>query len=365
MTTSESQTSWSASTVAIHGDRDADDGCADIAPPIHVTTTFDRRVGGGYSYSREDQPTRKRLERVLGKMERGSAVAYASGQAAATAVLQHYRPGRIAVDRGYFGTHDAIESYMRLTSAVRIALSDEVHEGDVIWLETPKNPACELEDISAHATRARAAGAHVVVDSTLATPILQRPLVDGADVVIHSTTKYIGGHSDALGGVVVMRDGGRVPELVHEREISGAVPGTLETWLALRGLRTLEVRIKRQSETALIIADWLSHQGLAVSYPYLKSHPQHGLAVRQMDAGGGMVAFHLPDAEHAVAVAEKLTLFRRAVSLGGIESLVDWRHEFDAQCAPTLLRLSIGLEDSNDLIADLAGALQAQDRRSG
>lgn len=343
------------STIAVHGDRGIQ-ACADVAPPLHVSTTFLRSVDG-FEYSREDQPTRRRLETVIGKLEGGHAVTYSSGQAAAAAVLRWCRPRRVAIDRGYFGTHDLLGA-LAADGLQRVELHDRLGQGDLVWLETPKNPACELEDIAHHVRRAQAAGAIVVVDSTLATPVLQNPLSLGADVVVHSSTKFLAGHSDALGGVVAVRDANIAEQLREEREVFGAVPGALETWLTLRSLRTLYVRVLRQSETAEAVARWLGRRVPVVSYPALSEWPQSEVFERQMRRGGGMLAVELDDDTTAQAVAEQLSLFTRAVSLGGVESLVDWRHEYDRLCPATLLRFSIGLESADDLIADLAQAMQ-------
>jgi cystathionine gamma-synthase len=341
---------WKRATLAIHGDR-GEPPCLDVAPPLHVTTTFERS-DDGFEYSREDQPTRKRLETLLGRMEGGVSVTYPSGQAAAAAILAHCKPRRVSVDRGYFGTHELLDA-LAAQGVERIRLNDELRPGDLVWLETPKNPGCELEDIALHAERAHAAGAELAVDSTLATPALQKPLALGADIVMHSSSKFLGGHSDALGGVVVVRDPERALALRREREITGAIPGALETWLTLRSLRTLVLRLTRQSATAMVVATWLSDNVRRVSYPGLTSHPQYALACRQMRGGGGMLAFELDSEMEAKDVADSLTLFRRAVSLGGVESLIDWRHEFDALCPANLLRASIGLESAEDLIQDL------------
>jgi cystathionine gamma-synthase len=341
---------WEQATLALHADR-SDEPCADVSPPIHMTTTFERSKDG-FVYSREEQPTRKRLESLLGRLEGGFAVTYPSGQAATAAIIGHWKPRRVSIDRGYFGTHELLESF-ESQGIERIGLNHELASGDLVWLETPKNPGCELEDIALLAARAHVAGAVLAVDSTLATPVLQTPLTLGADIVMHSSTKFLAGHSDALGGVVVVRDPATAATLRREREISGAIPGAIETWLTLRSLRTLVIRVCRQSETARAVATWLSENVRRVSYPGLPSHPQYELACRQMRAGGGLIAFELPSQTEARGLVESLTLFRRVVSLGSVESLIDWRHEFDPLCPATLLRASIGLEAAGDLIADL------------
>jgi cystathionine gamma-synthase len=340
-------------TLAIHADA-AVEGAPDVAPPIHVATTFLAGNPDGLVYSRADQPTRRRLEAVLGALEGGDAVVYASGQAATTAALQHFRPARVAIGRGgYHLTHAAIAA----AGIAEVPLDAPLGRGDLVWLETPKNPTCELHDVAAHAARARAAGAHLVVDGTFATPVLQRPLALGADLVMHSMTKFLSGHSDALGGVLAAREPARAARLREERAVTGAVPGSLETWLVLRGVRTLALRVRHQSATAARLAAWLEPRVARVWHPSLPSHPDHALAARQMAAGGPMLALELRTEEAARALPGHLRLFRDATSLGGVESLVEWRRRQDPEAAPTLLRLSVGLEDPEDLRADLEQAL--------
>jgi len=343
-------------TLAVHADAEIADG-PDVAPPIHVSTTFDAENDDGLVYARMEQPTRRRLEAVLGALEGGHAVTYASGQAATTAAILALKPGRVAVARGgYHGTQGAIDA-LAPWGVEKVPLDAEVGAGDVIWLETPKNPTCEIQDVAAHAARARAAGATLVVDSTFATPILQRPLALGADLVMHSMTKFLSGHSDALGGVLVARDAPLAERLRQARTIGGAVPGALESWLVLRGVRTLGVRVRRQSETAERIAAWLEPRVPRVWHPSLASHPGHALARRQMAAGGPVLSFELETEEAARWLPRRLDLIRDATSLGGVESLVEWRRKHDPEAPPGLLRLSVGLEDPDDLVRDLAQAL--------
>ena len=343
-------------TLAVHADEGIE-RAADVAPPIHVSTTYAADNEDGLVYSRAEHPTRRRLEAVLGALEGGHAVVYASGQAAATAALLHVRPRRVAIARGgYHATHLAIEALAPL-GVSKVALDAPLGQGDLVWLETPKNPTCELQDVAAHAARAHAAGAAVLVDSTFATPVLQQPLALGADLVYHSATKFLGGHSDALAGVLVARDATVAAGLRQERTISGAVPGALETWLALRGLRTLGLRVRRQSETATALAAWLEARVARVWHPSLRSHPGHALAAAQMRGPGPILSIELASEEDARALPGRLALFRDATSLGGVESLVEWRRKHDPEAPPALLRLSIGLEDPADLIADLASAL--------
>jgi len=343
-------------TLVIHADAGVEP-TADVAPPIHVSTTFEADNDAGLVYSRMEQPTRRRLEAVLGALEGGHAITYASGQAATTAALLTLRPRRIAIARGgYHGTHGAIGA-LAPWGLEKVPLEADVGQGDVVWLETPKNPTCDIQDVAAHAARARAMGATLVVDSTFATPILQRPLALGADLVMHSMTKFLSGHSDALGGVLVARDEPLATRLRQARTLSGAVPGALETWLVLRGVRTLALRVRRQAETAERLAAWLEPRVARVWHPSLPSHPGHALARRQMAAGGPILSIELETEEAARWLPRRLTLFRDATSLGGVESLVEWRKKHDPEAPPGLLRLSIGLEDPGDLEADLAQAL--------
>ncbi len=339
-------------TLALHADAGVERD-ADLAPPIHVSTTFAADNTDGLVYARNDQPTRRRLEAVLGALEGGRAVVYASGQAAATAALLHLRPPRVAIEPGgYHGTHAAIGA-LRSFGVEEVALGAPLSPGDLVWLETPRNPTCDVRDVAAHAARAHAAGALLLVDGTFATPVLQRPLDLGADLVLHSMTKLLSGHSDALGGVLVARDPAQADRLRAARTVSGAVPGALETWLALRGLRTLGVRVRRQTETATRLAAWLEPRVARVWHPSLRSHPDHALAARQMRGAGPILSVELASEEAARALPGHLSLFRDATSLGGVESLVEWRRKHDPHAPATLLRLSVGLEEFEDLASDL------------
>ncbi len=341
-------------TLAIHADQNVEE-TADIAPPLHTTTTF-IADSGAFSYARNDQPTRRRLEQVLGALEGGHAVAYASGQAATYAVMRHFRPPRVAVDRGYHGTH-AILARLQEEGVQVIAHDEELREGDLVWLETPKNPTCELEDIALHAGRARSAGAILAVDSTFATPVLQNPLALGAHVVMHSSTKFLAGHSDAMGGVLVVPEQEGAERLCAERTVSGAIPGAMECWLTLRSVRTLGIRVAQQSASAARLAQWLESRVARVWHPSLPSHPGYQIGRQQMSGPGAIMSIELDSMQAAKALPAKLRLFQDATSLGGVESLVEWRHKVDPLTVPTLLRLSIGLEDTEDLIADLEQGL--------
>lgn len=351
-------TSLRPETLAVHADQGIEPS-PDVAPPIHVATTYAAGNAERLVYARSEHPTRRRLEAVLGALEGGHAVVYPSGQAAATAALLHLAPRRVAIGRGgYHATHQAIAALARL-GVQEVPLEAELGAGDLIWLETPKNPTCELQDIAAHAARARAAGARLLVDGTFATPVLQQPLALGADLVYHSMTKFLSGHSDALGGVLIAREPAMAEALRAARTISGAVPGALETWLVLRGVRTLAVRVRHQSATATRIAAWLAPRVARVWHPSLPSHPQHELALRQMKGPGPMLSIELATEGQARALPGTLRLFQDATSLGGVESLVEWRRKVDPEAPPALLRLSVGLEDPDDLIADLAQGLEA------
>ncbi|HEY6097862.1 MAG TPA: PLP-dependent aspartate aminotransferase family protein [Anaeromyxobacter sp.] len=343
-------------TLAVHADAGLERD-PDIAPPIHVSTTFAVENDEGLVYSRIEQPTRRRLEAVLGALEGGEAVVYASGQAAATAALMYLQPRRVAIARGgYHGIQAAIDAF-RPWGVEKVPLETALSKGDVVWLETPKNPTCEIYDIAAHALRARTAGARVVVDGTFATPVLQKPLALGADLVLHSMTKFLSGHSDALGGVLVAHDAVTADALRRARTFAGSVPGALETWLVLRGVRTLGLRVRRQTETATRLAAFLEPRVARVWHPSLPSHPGHAVAARQMSGFGAILSIELGSEEAARELPGHLALFRDATSLGGVESLLEWRRKHDPEAPPALLRMSVGLEEYEDLARDLQSGL--------
>ncbi len=346
-------------TIALHADEGVE-RTADVAPPLHLTTTYAAENADGLVYARSEHPTRARLEAVLGALEGGHAVVYASGQAATTAALLHVRPRRVAIRRGgYHGTQAAVDA-LKPFGIEKIPLAAELREGDLVWLETPRNPTCEIEDIAAHAARARAAGARLAVDSTFATPVLQLPLSLGAHLVMHSSTKFLSGHSDALGGVLAVAGEEEARALRAERTVTGAVPGALEVWLTLRGVRTLGLRVRHQGATAARLAAWLATRPevARVWHPSLPSHPNHEVASRQLRGPPAVMAVELATEVAARELPRRLRVFRDATSLGGVESLAEWRRKVDPEAAPALVRLSVGLEDAEDLQADLEQALR-------
>ena len=373
-------------TLAIHAGQDPDPVTGAVVPPIYQTSTFKQDgVGGtrgGYEYSRSGNPTRHALEECLAALEGGArALAFASGLAAEDCLLRALcRPGDhvLIPDDAYGGTFrlfDRVLSDWGVTyqpvpvsdpAAVRRALA--ARPAKLIWIETPTNPLLSVADISALAELAHDASAALVVDSTFASPYLQQPLGLGADAVIHSTTKYIGGHSDVVGGAAIVADPQLGDQLAYLQNATGAVSGPFDAWLTLRGAKTLAVRMERHSENAQRVADMLaSHPAVArVYYPGLTSHPGHEVAVKQMRGFGGIVSFRLRAGEEAaVAVCGRTRLFTLGESLGGVESLVEhpgrMTHASVAGSAlevpGDLVRLSVGIESCDDLLEDLTAAL--------
>jgi cystathionine gamma-synthase len=366
-------------TLFVHAGR-RPDPTGGISPPIHLSTTFERNerneLVSDFSYVREGNPTEALLEEALAPLEGGqAALAFGSGMAAASALLQSLASGAHLVipDDAYYGVRVAAEDYLRpwgITTDV-VAMDDLEtlraalrRPTRLVWLESPSNPLLKVTDLTAAIEIARAAGAATVVDNTFATPLLQRPLALGADAVLHATTKYIGGHSDLQGGVLVFRERGPLYEKArHARHILGGVASPFNSWLALRGLRTLPVRVERQSASALTVARALScHPAVsAVHYPGLASHPGHAVAKRQMSAFGGMLSFRARGGrEAAIRAVTRCRLWTRATSLGGVESLIEHRatSEGAGSRAPVeLIRVSVGLEHPDDLVADLEQAL--------
>jgi cystathionine gamma-lyase len=373
-------------TRCIHAGQPPDRATGATITPIYQTSTFTQDAIGshrGFEYSRTANPTRSALEAALASVESGRhGLAFASGSAATAAVLHLLRPGDhlVATDDLYGGTVRLIETVFRpLGVAVDYFDAADPHSlarvlrssTRLLWLETPTNPLLQLCDIPAAAAAARAVGALLAVDNTFATPILQRPLELGADLVVHSTTKYIGGHSDVIGGAVVLNDDPTAARLRHLQNAEGAVPGPFDSWLVLRGLKTLPLRMQAHCANALRVARALQHHPAlaAVLYPGLPEDPGHALAARQMSAFGGMVSLRLRGGRPAVdRFLSRLRVFQLAESLGGVESLACHPATMTHASVPEenrrargiddgLLRLSVGIEDADDLIADLLDAL--------
>ena len=367
-------------TLAVHAGHEVDSATGAVAAPIHLSTTFERDAEGnypsGFIYGRSANPNRQALEAGLAALEGGEeAAAFGSGLAASSAVLQALTPGDhvIAPTDVYHGMTKLLrEVYMRWgleVSFVDMTMLDAVREAvrpktKLIWIETPSNPLLKITDIAAVADIAHAANAICACDNTWA-PIVQRPLELGADLVMHSTTKYLGGHSDVTGGAIVVKTKTDFSERVREIQTTcGAVPSPFDCWLILRGMRSLPWRMRAHSENALTVATWLAdHQRVdAVHYPGLASDAGHEIAALQMNAFSGMLSFEVHGGkEAALGVAAKTQLFVRATSLGGVESLIEHRASIkgeDPRTPQGLLRLSIGLEHPDDLIEDLAQALE-------
>jgi len=342
------------STRAVHADRDISDE-PDVGAPIRVSTTFEE--GAQWRYRRTSHPTTERLEAVLGSLDGGYAVCYSSGMAAAAGVLDVVQPKRVAMpDDVYHGVRQLIER-RAADGPLSIVAPEGLEEGDLWWLESPSNPKCQITDLAVVSAQAKSRGVVTVCDATFATPALIQPLALGIDIVMHSTTKAISGHSDALGGVLVTADADRAADLRDMRKLTGAVPGSLDVWLALRGVRTLELRVFKASESAMTIAQWLNDQGIRTWYPGLEDAQGHTVAAEQMRAYGSMLSIDLGDADAASAFVESLNVFTNATSLGGVESLAEHRIKSDPTIEPGLVRLSIGIEDPQDLIDDITRAL--------
>ena len=367
-------------TIAVHAGGEPDPATGAVAPPIHLATTFEHGPAAerlhGYLYIREGNPTQTRLEQALAAIEGGeSALAFASGLAAATAYLQALPAGSHVIfpDDAYYDIRTLAREFLpRWGIEASIApMADLAAVGEalrpttrLLWLETPSNPLLKVTDSAGAAELARSVGAHVLVDSTFAPPVLQRPLELGAAVVLHSTTKYLGGHSDVQGGALIARQPDELfARAGHVRKLLGGVASPFNSWLVLRGLRSLACRLERHAANAQAVAHALqAHPGVAaVHYPGLPTHPGHATARRQMSAFGGMLSFEVHGGRvRALEVVSRVKLFTNATSLGGAESLIEHRasSEGPSSTAPeALLRASIGLEHPEDLIADLRQAL--------
>jgi cystathionine gamma-synthase len=374
-------------TLAIHAGQDPEPVTGAVVPPIFATSTYRQDAVGaprqGYEYSRTANPTRGALEQCLAALEGGRrGLAFASGLAAEDTLLRAIcGPGDHVVipDDAYGGTYRLFARVaerwgLRWTAAplhdLDAAAAAIGAGARLLWVETPSNPLLRVADIAALAALAHRAGARLVVDNTFASPYLQRPLELGADIVVHSTTKYCGGHSDVVGGALVVSDLALGEELAYHQNAMGGVAGPFDAWLTLRGLRTLALRMERHCDNAERVVEFLRGRPelSAVLYPGLPDHPGHAVAARQMRRYGGMVSFRVRAGEEAaVAICNRTRLFLLGESLGGVESLVEhpgrMTHASAAGSAlevpPDLVRLSVGIESADDLIADLAQALDA------
>ena len=373
-------------TLAIHAGQEADPATGAVVPPIHPASTF-RQDGvggmrGGYEYGRSANPTRTSLETCLAALEGGTrALAFASGMAAEDTLLRTVcGPGDHVVipNDAYGGTYRLVAkvaarwglewSAADVTDATAVQAAVRPGQTKIVWVETPTNPLLNIADLDALAALTRDAGTWLVVDNTFASPYLQQPLAHGADVVVHSTTKYIGGHSDVVGGALVVLDAELAAELAYHQNAMGPVAGPFDAWLTLRGAKTLAVRMDRHCDNAERVAALLSGHPrvVEVRYPGLTAHPGHELAAKQMRRFGGMVSFRVAGGEAAaLEVCERARLFTLAESLGGVESLIEhparMTHASAAgsplEVPPDLIRLSVGIESVDDLLADLRHAL--------
>jgi cystathionine gamma-lyase len=384
----ESKTKRGFSTRAIHGGQSPDPTTGAVMPPIYATSTYAQASPGvhkGYEYSRTQNPTRMAYERCIADLEGGArGFAFASGMATTATLLELIDSGDhvVAMDDLYGGSFRLFERVRRRSAALDFSfvdLSDPKAAAEsirprtrMIWVETPTNPLLKLVDIAAVVEAARGRGILVVVDNTFATPWIQRPLELGADIVMHSATKFLNGHSDMVGGVAVVADAALGERIGFLQNAIGAVGGPFDSFLALRGLKTLPLRMRQSGESALAIAGFLERHPRVerVLYPGLDSHPQRALAKRQMArSGSGVVTFFLKGGiAEARRFLERLEVFTLAESLGGVESLVDHPAIMTHASVPpetraklgisdSLVRLSIGIEDTDDLVADLAAAL--------
>jgi cystathionine beta-lyase/cystathionine gamma-synthase len=369
-------------TRAIHAGQAPDPATGALITPIYQTSTFVQEAVGkhkGYDYARVANPTRTALQECLASLENAEhGIAFSSGLGATTTVMHLVDPGQRVVliadvyggvyrmtsqvyePKGYLFDYVPADEFPNL----REHLDDNTR---IVWIESPSNPMLNIVDIRAAAEAAHGVGAIVVVDNTFATPYLQQPLDLGADIVVHSTTKYLGGHSDSIGGFAATNDPTIAERLYFLQKSLGAVPGPFDCWLVLRGIKTLAVRMRQHCDNAMTVAIWLQRHGNVdrVLYPGLPTHPGHAIAARQMRDFGGMVSFLAESEEEAVALVARTKLFQLAESLGGVESLIEvparMTHASTATAPfaapPNLVRLSVGIEAAEDLILDLERAL--------
>lgn len=369
-------------TLAVHAGRKAEAGARDVTPAIHLSTTFkkaeDGSTPGGYLYGRTNNPNRESLEKALALMEDGGAVAlsFSSGSAATLAVFHSLSPGDhvISPEDAYYGTNVILKNHlaswgleasfldMRDLGAIERAVTPRTK---VIWTETPSNPLLNITDLRGVAAIAQKAGAILVCDNTWGTPLLQSPLQLGAEIVMHSVTKYLSGHSDVLSGALIFRKADAMFEKARNfQHDGGAVPSPFECWLTLRGLQSFPYRVRAHSDNAMRVAQFLDKEPKieAVHYPGLPSHPGHKIAASQMSAFGGMLSIQVKGGQaEAFRLAGGVRLFTHATSLGGPHSLIEHRASVEGPATkspPNLLRLSIGLEHPDDLIEDLQQALK-------
>jgi cystathionine gamma-synthase len=374
-------------SLAVHAGQTPDAATGAVIPPVHFSTTFVQdgigNLRAGFEYGRSGNPTRTALEAQLAALEGGAhGISFASGLAAEDALLRAtLKPGDEVLlgDDVYGGTYRLLARVLGpwgvalrivdMSDLDAVAAAIAVRAPKVLWVETPSNPLLRITDIAGLARLGHGAGATVVVDNTFASPALQRPLSLGADVVVHSTTKYLGGHSDVVGGALVLNDDALAEQVKFLQFAVGAVSGPMDAWLTSRGVKTLAVRMQRHSENAQALAEFLDdHDRVArVYYPGLPGHPGHAIAAQQMSAFGGIVSIALDTAASARRFAESTRLFTLAESLGGVESLVNYPDEMTHASVrgtalavpPEVVRLSVGIEALDDLRADLTQALAA------
>ncbi len=374
------------STDAIHVGQEPDPATGAIIVPIYQTSTFVQEELGkhkGYEYARTSNPTRAALERNLGRLEGGEfGLAFASGMAAINAVMTLFKPGDhiVAGHNLYGGTFRLFERLLKDTGlsfsyadTTDLATTERAFQPTtrLLYMETPTNPVMEITDIAQAAALAHRSNALLAVDNTFMSPYFQRPLALGADIVLHSTTKYLNGHSDGVGGAVIVKDAGLAERLKFIQNAAGAVLGPMDSWLVLRGVKTLAVRMRQHNENGLAVAKFLSEHPKVkkVHYPGLVSHPQHELAKKQMTGFGGMLSFETGSLENAKKVLKSVRLCSLAESLGGVETLISHPATMTHASVPPeqrqrlgitdgLVRISVGIEDVEDLIADLEQALE-------
>ena len=367
-------------TKALHSTHFKDKNAAAVVPPLYLSTTYERdenyELPGGYLYTRAGNPNRQQLEHALAALEGGAeAMAFASGQAATMTLLQCLKPGDhvLIPDDAYYGTPALLQelfipwglTFTKVDTTDLGAVKSAIRpETKLIWLETPSNPLLKICDLAAVAQRVRQHNIISVCDNTWATPVLQRPLELGCDVVMHSTTKYLGGHSDVLGGALIFKENSELATRARQiQTLGGGVPSPFDCWLIARGLKTLVVRVRQQAANAQRLAEYLEgHAAIErVYYPGLKSHSGYDIAQRQMSLSGGMFSVQVNGGKaEALEFIRRLELFTAATSLGGVESLIEHRASTEGEGTLTpqnLLRVSVGLEHADDLIADLTQAL--------